>query len=90
MDDSHNADGLLQQCIKAIKRETPGLLVIADVAMDPYSSAGHDGFVTQEGTIDNDITIDILCRMAVEQARAGADVVSLGRDGKKERKKKTV
>jgi porphobilinogen synthase len=75
-DESWNPDGLLQRCIKALKKEVPELLVIADVALDPYSSDGHDGYVTDEGVIDNDITVPLLCKMAVAQAEAGADMVA--------------
>ncbi|MFH1964302.1 MAG: porphobilinogen synthase, partial [Acidobacteriota bacterium] len=53
----------------------PELLVITDVAMDPYSSDGHDGFV-RDGKILNDPTLEILARMAVSQAEAGADIVA--------------
>lgn len=75
-EESTNPDGLYQQTIKAIKKETPEMLVITDVAMDPYSSEGHDGFVTEEGEIDNDITLPVLADMAVAQAKAGADIVA--------------
>lgn len=74
---STNSNGLLQRCIKEIKREVPELVVISDVAMDPYSSDGHDGFVDNiSGEIVNDATIPILCKMAVSQAEAGADFVA--------------
>eukprot|EP01094_Clydonella_sp_ATCC50884_P004575 TRINITY_DN13615_c0_g1_i1.p1 TRINITY_DN13615_c0_g1~~TRINITY_DN13615_c0_g1_i1.p1 ORF type:complete len:286 (-),score=67.72 TRINITY_DN13615_c0_g1_i1:118-975(-) len=71
-----NDDGLMQQSVRAIKAATSNLLVITDVAMDPYSSDGHDGFVTEAGEICNDTTLPILCKMAVSQARAGADMVA--------------
>jgi porphobilinogen synthase len=74
--ESWNASGLLQRCVKALKAEVPDILVITDVALDPYSSDGHDGYVTEEGIIDNDITVPLLCKMAVAQAEAGADVVA--------------
>lgn len=73
--ESANPDGLLQRAIRRLKSELPELLVIADVALDPYSSDGHDG-VLIEGRIDNDVTLPILATMAVNQARAGADVVA--------------
>jgi len=50
--------------------------VYTDVALDPYSSDGHDGIVSDAGVIMNDETVEFLCRQAVSQARAGADVVS--------------
>jgi porphobilinogen synthase len=68
-------DGLLPRAVRALKQEVPGLLVITDVALDPYSSDGHDGLVI-EGRIDNDETLPLLAAMAVTQAAAGADVVA--------------
>lgn len=73
--ESTNPDGLLQQAVRALKQEVPGLLVITDVAMDPYSSDGHDGLVV-DGEIVNDETLPILAAMAVSQADAGADLVA--------------
>ena len=73
--ESTNDSGLLQRSVRALKRELPELLVITDVALDPYSSDGHDGVVI-DGVIDNDVTVPLLARMAVSQARAGADVVA--------------
>ena len=73
--ESVNPNGLLQRCIKELKKKLPGLTVITDVAMDPYSSDGHDGLVV-DGKILNDETLEILCQMAVAQAKAGADIVA--------------
>lgn len=73
--ESVNPNGLLQRAVRALKQEVPELLVITDVAMDPYSSDGHDGVVEGE-RIDNDATLPILAAMAVSQAQAGADVVA--------------
>ena len=73
--ESLNPDGLLQRAIKELKQQIPDLVVITDVALDPYSSDGHDGFV-QDGKILNDETLPLLAGMAVAQARAGADVVA--------------
>jgi porphobilinogen synthase len=73
--ESTNPDGLLQRTVRALKRELPELLVITDVALDPYSSDGHDGLLV-DGRIDNDETLPLLARMAVSQAEAGADVVA--------------
>jgi porphobilinogen synthase len=70
-----NPDGLMQRAIRALKRELPELTVCTDVALDPYSSDGHDGVVI-EGRIDNDVTLPILAAMAVSHAEAGADVVA--------------
>jgi len=73
--ESKNPDGLLQQAIKAIKHKVPDLQLFTDVAMDPYSSDGQDGFV-ENGKILNDPTIEILADMAVSQAQAGTDWVA--------------
>ena len=74
--ESINPRGLLPQAIRDLKQTLPELCVITDVAMDPYSSEGHDGFVDDRGNIANDRTLEILAEMAVAQARAGADVVA--------------
>ncbi|MGH2670446.1 MAG: porphobilinogen synthase [bacterium] len=68
-------DGLLQRSVRALKAAHPELLVITDVALDPYSSDGHDGVLIGE-RIDNDETLPILAAMAVSQAEAGADIVA--------------
>lgn len=73
--ESTNPDGLLQRTVRELKDHHPDLLVITDVAMDPYSSEGHDGLV-QDGEILNDPTLDILAAMAISQAEAGADIVA--------------
>jgi porphobilinogen synthase len=68
-------NGLLQRAVRALKRELPELVVITDVALDPYSSDGHDGLLV-DGRIVNDETVSLLAEHAVNQARAGADVVA--------------
>jgi len=73
--ESTNPDGLLQRTVRDLKEAVPELCVITDVAMDPYSSDGHDG-VLRDGKILNDETLEILAAMAVSQAEAGADVVA--------------
>ena len=73
--ESKNAAGLLQRTVQRLKQEVPDVLVITDVAMDPYSSDGHDGLV-EEGNILNDPTLEILAEMAISQAEAGADLVA--------------
>ncbi|MBN9283323.1 MULTISPECIES: porphobilinogen synthase [Flavobacterium] len=70
-----NKDGLMQQTIKAIKDAVPGMIVMPDVALDPYSIYGHDGIV-ENGQIINDATVDALTRMSVSHAEAGADFVA--------------
>ena len=73
--ESTNPAGLLQRTVRALKAAVPQLLVITDVALDPYSSDGHDGMLI-DGRIDNDLTLPILAEMAVAQAHAGADIVA--------------
>ena len=73
--ESLNEKGLYLKAIKEVKTHFPEACVVTDVAMDPYSSDGHDGFV-KNGEILNDITLDILAKMAVAQAKAGADIIA--------------
>jgi porphobilinogen synthase len=73
--ESLNKAGLLPKTVQMIKDKFPESTVITDVALDPYSSDGHDG-VVHDGKILNDETVDILCQMAVVQAEAGADLVA--------------
>ncbi len=70
-----NPDGLVPRAVRALKDAHPALLVITDVAMDPYSSDGHDGLVI-DGRIDNDQSLPILADMALCHAEAGADLVA--------------
>tara|TARA_B100000795_G_scaffold5062_1_gene3644 strand:+ start:4382 stop:5356 length:975 start_codon:yes stop_codon:yes gene_type:complete len=70
-----NKNGLMQRAIKSIKDKYPDLLVMTDVALDPYSSNGHDG-VVENGLIMNDITNDILSKMSLTHIEAGADFVA--------------
>ncbi len=72
---STKPEGLLPRAIRALKARVPELLVITDVALDPYSSDGHDGVVI-DGRIDNDETLPLLAAMALTQAEAGADIVA--------------
>lgn len=70
-------DNLLFQTVRNVKKEFPDLLVITDVALDPYTSHGHDGLLSHDGkSVDNDSTIEALCRLAVLEAEAGADIVA--------------
>ncbi len=70
-----NKDGLMQRSIKAMKDACPEMLVMTDIALDPYSSYGHDGIV-KDGEIVNDETIDALVKMSISHADAGADFVA--------------
>ncbi len=69
-------DNLLCRAVRQIKESCPGCCVITDIALDPYSSVGHDGLVAKDGTILNDETVTILAQMAVVHAEAGADIVA--------------
>jgi porphobilinogen synthase len=73
--ESYNSEGLFPRAIMAVKEKYPELLVMTDVAMDPYSSDGHDGLVSEEGQILNDETLPILAKMALTQAQAGSDII---------------
>jgi len=70
-----NPDGLMQRAIKTIKDAVPEMIVMTDVALDPYSSFGHDGIV-EKGNVLNDPTVAVLSKMALSHAQAGADVVA--------------
>ena len=70
-----NSENLVCRAVRAVKEAYPELGVICDVALDPYTSHGHDG-VLVDGEIANDATVEILCKQAVVQARAGADVIA--------------
>ncbi len=71
-----NPDNLVCRSIHAIKEACPGACVITDVALDPYSNVGHDGIVSPQGPVLNDETVEVLAKMAVVQATAGADIVA--------------
>jgi porphobilinogen synthase len=72
--ESYREDTMYLTAIREIKKRFPQVCIMTDVAMDPYSSDGHDGYV-QNGEIINDITLEILGKMALAQAKAGADIV---------------
>ncbi len=73
--EAYNPNGIVHRAIRMIKEKFPESTVCTDVALDPYSDQGHDG-VVEDGKILNDVTINQLCKQAVSQARAGADVVA--------------
>eukprot|EP00946_MAST-07B_sp_MAST-7B-sp1_P004872 g4872.t1 len=85
-EECYNSDGLVQRTIRALKARWPELTVMTDVALDPYSTMGHDGLVEirdvntasglKEAKILNDETIVVLCKQAVSHAQAGADVIA--------------
>ena len=70
-----NPDGLMQRSIRAIKDTVPEMLIMTDVALDPFSSFGHDGIV-ENGEIVNDATVEVLAKMSVSHVQAGADFVA--------------
>ncbi|EAW38116.1 porphobilinogen synthase [Lyngbya sp. PCC 8106] len=74
--ESYNPDGLIQRTVRAIKQELPDIMIVTDVALDPFSSKGHDGIVSDDGEILNDETVEVLVKQAVSQAVAGADIVA--------------
>ncbi len=70
-------EGLVLRAVRALKEALPEMVVVTDVALDPYTTHGHDGVLTPAGDdVDNDRTVDILSRMAVLQAEAGVDLVA--------------
>lgn len=75
--ESWNPDGLMQRAIKAIKDAVPEIVLMTDVALDPYSIYGHDGIVDPDkGIIVNDATVEALTRMSLSHAAAGADFIA--------------
>ncbi len=73
--ESYNPDGLVPTCVRAVKERFPDVVVMTDVALDPFNIDGHDGIVAESGKILNDETVEVLCKMAVCHAKAGADFV---------------
>ena len=71
-----NPDGLIPRVVRALKQQFPGLGVLTDVALDPYTSHGQDGVLDASGYIINDATVDILSQQALVQAAAGVDIVA--------------
>lgn len=71
-----NPEGLVPRLLRGLKRRFPELALVTDVALDPYSTEGHDGLVAQDGRILNDETVEILVEQATVQADAGADVIA--------------
>jgi len=73
--EAYNPEGIVHRSIRMIKAKYPEAVICTDVALDPYSDQGHDG-VVENGVILNDVTVNQLCKQAVSQARAGADIVA--------------
>jgi len=81
--ESHNPEGLVPRAIRLVKQAIPTLAIVTDVALDPYSSIGHDGIARDDidpssgaRVIDNDKTVEALCQQALSQAQAGTDIVA--------------
>ncbi len=75
-EESFNENGLVQNTIKLLKRNIPELTLITDVALDPYTTHGHDGILNQKNIIDNDLTNETLVKQALSHAFAGADIIA--------------
>ena len=74
--EAYNPEGLVQRAVRALKASVPGLGVITDVALDPYTTHGQDGLIDEQGYVLNDATVKVLAQQALSHARAGADVVA--------------
>lgn len=73
--EAYNPDNLICRAIAALKHAVPHMGIITDVALDPYSAHGHDGLM-REGRVVNDETVEALCKQALAQAKAGADIIA--------------
>ncbi|MBU6338367.1 MAG: porphobilinogen synthase [Rickettsiales bacterium] len=74
--EAFNENNLICRTIKAIKKQVPEIGVICDVALDPYTTHGHDGVIDENGEVLNDATIEVLCKQALVQAQAGCDIIA--------------
>lgn len=74
--ESFNPEGLAQRAVRAIKAVLPDIIVFTDVALDPFTTHGHDGIIDDNGVILNDETVEVLVKMSISQAAAGTDFVS--------------
>ena len=75
-EEAYNPDGLLQRAARALKNALPDLGIVADVALDPFTSHGQDGLMDESGYIGNDDTVEVLVKQALSQAEAGVDIVA--------------
>jgi porphobilinogen synthase len=73
---AHDAEGVVQLAVRALKEAHPELVVITDVCLCAYTSHGHCGAVREDGTVDNDVTLELLAKTAVSHAESGADAVA--------------
>jgi len=74
--EAHNPRGLAQRAIAALKAQRINISIMADVALDPFTSHGQDGVIDEHGYVQNDVTIDVLVKQALSQAEAGVDIVA--------------
>ena len=74
--EAYNAQGLTQRAVRAIKDAVPEMGVMSDVALDPYTTHGHDGIVDARGYVTNDASLEVLVRQALSQAQAGVDIIA--------------
>ncbi|MAB92871.1 MAG: porphobilinogen synthase [Alteromonas sp.] len=74
--EAFNPDGLAQQALRALKSAFPDVLLMSDVALDPFTSHGQDGLVNENGYVMNDETVEVLVKQALSHAQAGADIVA--------------
>jgi len=74
--EAFNPDGLAQQALRALKSAFPDVLLMSDVALDPFTSHGQDGLVNESGYVMNDETVEVLVKQALSHAQAGADIVA--------------
>jgi porphobilinogen synthase len=74
--EAYNEQGVVQQAVRRIKRSNPEMVVISDVCMCEYTDHGHCGILNSQGIVENDITIELLGKIALSQAKAGADIIA--------------
>ncbi|BBL73398.1 delta-aminolevulinic acid dehydratase [Methylomagnum ishizawai] len=74
--EAHNPEGLAQRAVRALKQAVPGLGVMTDVALDPFTTHGQDGLIDGQGYVVNDATVEVLVKQALSHAAAGADIVA--------------
>lgn len=74
--EAYNPDGLAQQAISALKQAFPDVMLMSDVALDPFTSHGQDGLINDDGYVMNDETVDVLIKQALSHAQAGADIIA--------------
>ena len=74
--EAHNDDGLIQRAIREIKNKVPDSIIISDVALDPYTTHGQDGILSNKGKNLNDETVEVLVKQALSHAKSGADIIA--------------